>query len=82
MMYKAKVNYYEKDECTEVKHFLIISGKNYLDAMEKIVDYYQDDDIESVSLSAIAPEDFIIFEENEKDLFAKVTTSAEGNAGW
>ena len=82
MMYKAMVKYFEKDECVEVKHYLIISGKDYLDAMEKIIDYYQDDNVESVSLSAIAPEDFIIFEENEKNLFTKVANSAEENAGW
>ena len=81
MMYKAKVKYYEND-CAEVNHFLIINGESYLNVMERIIDYYKDGNLESVSLSVIAPEDFIIFEENEKDLFAKVTTVVEGNAGW
>ena len=68
-MFVAKVKYFDSlDEVTKT-HRLFVSGKDYVDASKKIVDYYSNSEIDKFSLKMISADDFIIFDDDKKELF-------------
>lgn len=69
MMFVAKVKYFDHFDETIKTHRLFVSGKDYVDASKKIVDYYSDSDIDKFSLKAFSLNDFVIFEDDKKELF-------------
>lgn len=69
MMFVAKVKYFDSfDDVIRINR-LFVSGKDYVDASKKIVDYYSDSAIDKFSLKMIGADDFIIFEDDKKELF-------------
>lgn len=69
MMFVAKVKYFDSlDEVIRTNR-LFVSGKDYVDASRKIVDYYSNSEIDKFSLKMIGADDFIVFEDDKKELF-------------
>ena len=69
MMFVAKVKFFDSFDEVPKTHRLFVSGKDYGDASKKIVDYYSDSAIDKFSLKMIGADDFIIFEDDKKELF-------------
>ena len=69
MMFVAKVKYFDSLDDVIRTNRLFVSGKDYVDASKKIVDYYSDSAIDKFSLKMIGADDFIIFEDDKKELF-------------
>lgn len=69
MMFVAKVKYFDHFDEMIKTHRLFVSGKDYVDASKKIVDYYSNSDLDRFSLKAFSLNDFVIFEDDKKELF-------------
>ena len=69
MMFVAKVKYFDNFDEVAKTHRLFVSGEDYVDASKKIVDYYSNSEIDKFSLKAIGLNDFVIFEDDKKELF-------------
>lgn len=81
-MYKAKVTFFEELEDKTKTHRLFVSGENYQDALEQITNYYSEDTIESFSLAPFSPDNFIIFEQEQKELFKQVAKTLSDKIIW
>ena len=69
MMYVAKVTVYEPEDGVTITDQLFISGDNYSDVTDKLVNYYGENELEDMSISIFGPDDFIRFDEEDKHLF-------------
>lgn len=82
MMYVAKVIVYEPDYNEIRTEQLFISGDNYSDVTEKLVNYYGENETENISISIFSPDDFVQFDEEDSDLFNMVKSKLEKKVIW
>ena len=79
MMYVAKVTVYEPEDNNTRTEQLFISGDNYSDVTEKLINYYGENETENMSISIFSPDDFIVFDKEDEHLFEIVKDKLEKN---
>ena len=82
MVFTAKVEFYEECEGKVRTHNLFITGENYAEALQKMINYYSEAAIESFTLAEFAPEEFVIFEEKDEELFKTVKKTLGEEVLW
>lgn len=85
MVFTGKVKFYISAFDKESTESFFISARTYREAVEKITDVYageEEADVQSITLSVFSPEDFIIFEENDEELFKQAIEAAEKSVFW
>lgn len=82
MMYVAKVKYYIPEEEKSEEESLFISGSHYHDVTEKLTGFYGEGEIEAMSISIFGPDDFIVFDDEDKHLFEIVKDKLEKKVVW
>lgn len=82
MIFTAGVNFYEEIDEVELRNKLFICANNFSEAIEKITSYYGEDNIDSISIFAFSPDDFLSFSEENYELFYDVQNALEKNVVW
>ena len=75
MVFKVKVDWYNDFSEKEETNGLFLVAESYRDAIDKIVSYYGDEELNEIKISAWAPDDFVRFDLDNPDmdwLFNKV----------
>lgn len=84
-MFKVYIEHYDRDEQKMIKESGFVSAENYMGALEKIVQYYGDEDIECVRLDAFSPDSMLMFDVDngyEKALFNSVDSILADKVVW
>lgn len=82
MIYTAEITVYDPDENEMRKEKLFISGDNYSDITNKLINYYGENELEDMFISLFGPDDFIAFDEEDKHLFEIVKDKLEKKVVW
>ncbi len=82
MMYVAKVDYYILEDDKREEDQIFISGDSYTDVTKKLVSFYGENEIENMFISLFGPDDFILFDEEDKHLFEIVKDKLEKKIIW
>ena len=84
MIFTGKVKFYISAFDKESTESFFISARNYSEAMGKITEVYGEEEgsVLSVTLSVFSPEDFIIFEENDEELFKQAIEATKKSVFW
>lgn len=82
MMYVAKVTVYDPEDNETRTEQLFISGSYYSDVTEKLISYYGENETEDMSISIFGPDDFIVFDEEDKHLFEIVKDKLAKKVIW
>lgn len=82
MMYIAKITVYDPDDNDMRKEQLFISGHDYSDVTDKLINYYGENELEDMFISLFSPDDFIVFDEEDKHLFEIVKDKLEKKVVW
>lgn len=84
-MFKVYIEHYDRDEQKTIKESGFVSAENYMEALEKIVRYYGDEDIECVRLDVFSPDPMLMFDaedEYEKVLFDEISSILADKVVW
>lgn len=81
-MFVAKIEYYDEYEGKEIVNDIFVSGDSLSDSLSKLINFYGEDSITSVSLAPFNPDGMLIFKENHKELFNIVKTFLEKEVVW
>lgn len=82
MTYIATVTYYNdvvEKELT-VNHFIV--GDSYANAVNKLINYYGEEDTESIYVEPFSPDDFLAFDKDFTDVFDAVRTKVGERVLW
>ena len=85
MVYKVVVNWYNDFSEKEETNSLFLVADSYSDAIEKMVNYYGEEDLLEIKISPWSPDDFIRFDLGNPDedwLFNKVDNDIGKNIIW
>ena len=82
MFYKAKLTYYNEVDYTEHKASLLICADKFKDVVSKLSDYYGEEQLDEICISPFSPDDMLIFEEKETDLYDEVIMRLGAEVIW
>lgn len=85
MVYKVMVNWYNDVDAKEETNGLFLVADSYNDAVDKIVKYYDEEDLSEFKIAPWSSDDFIRFDLDNPDedwLFHKVDTDIGKNVIW
>ena len=85
MVYKVVMNWYDDFDKKEKKEGLFLVADSYADAIEKMVNYYGEEDLLDIKINPWSPDDFVKFDLDNPDedwLFNKVDSDIGKNIIW
>lgn len=82
MFYRAKLTYYSEVDYTEQRVNLLICADGLKDVISKLSDYYGEEQLDEIYISPFSPEDMLIFEEKETDLYDEVILRLGAKVIW
>ena len=85
MVFKVNVNWYDNSDEKEKKDGLFLMAESYVNAIEKLVNYYGEEDMWGIQIELWAPEDFIILDRGnpaEDSLFDTIDKDIGKNIIW
>lgn len=82
MFYRAKLTYYDEVDYTEQRVNLLICADGFKDVISKLSDYYGEEQLDEIYISPFSPEDMLIFEEKETDLYDEVILTLGAKVIW
>lgn len=80
MTFAVKVEHYISEEAKVEKSSLFVMAKDMHDVINKMNNYFES--IESISIEYFSPDDFILFDEEDKHLFEIVKYKLEKKVIW
>lgn len=82
MIFTAGVNFYESADEVDLKDKLFVCANNFSEAIEKITRYYGENNVDSISIFAFSPFDFLYFSEENHELFNEVQNVLAKDVVW
>ena len=82
MVYSVYIKYYDElNTRTRVDSCFVI-GESYLDITQQMSTYYGNNCIEEIHIESISPDNFIVFKEEDKDIFTKTKRMILDDVVW
>ena len=82
MIYIMNVEWYNDIDGSTEELNGFVTGKSYNEVLNKIVDYYGEQQLNSVRLELFGPKDMLEFFEDKTELFKKVKNTLAEDVGW
>ena len=82
MFYTVDIEYYETADDTLNKVSTFVSANSYKEAIEELVAYFGEEEIESISIAPFSPDNLLIFEEGNHELFLQVKSRLGKDIIW
>lgn len=82
MFYTADIEYYEIVDDTSNKISTFVSANSYKEAIEELAAYFGEKEIESISIAPFSPDNLLIFEEGNHELFLQVKSRLGKDIIW
>jgi len=85
MVYKVVVNYYDDFDKKEEKKGLFLIAESYTNVINKLTDYFGEEDLLEIKVTPWSPDDFVQFDLDNPDedwLFNKVDSDIRKNIIW
>lgn len=82
MMFTATVNYYNDDTMNVETEHLFVCADTFKDVTEKVSEFYGEDQIDSLEIASFSPDDMLIFNEEDEDLFYDVRDQLAEQIVW
>ena len=82
MVYKGKVTWFFEDENKELNENIFIVADDYKGAVDRILEFYGENEVLGFTVSMFSPHDIIIFKEDQEEIFNKAAAAVEENIFW
>ena len=82
MTYVAYIERYEEWDQKMVAGNLFITANTLTEAIRKLSDYYGEEYLERVDIKSFSPDDFLIFKDENTELFDMVKSALEPDIVW
>lgn len=82
MMFTATVNYYNDDTMNVETEHLFVCADTFKGVTEKVSEFYGEDQIDSLEIAPFSPDDMLIFNEEDEDLFYDVRDQLAEQIVW
>lgn len=81
-MYKVHIKFYDDYNSVVVKNYLFVAADGIKNTVEQLEAYYGVNNIEKVTIEPFSPDNMLIFEEDEKELFNIVSNTLSKKVVW
>ena len=82
MTFVVAVSYYNDETSEKTTDFLFVFADTFKDATEKVTEYYGENQIDAIELQAFSPCDFLVFNEEDSDIFFDVKKAIGNKVIW
>ena len=82
MIYEVKVEHYEEWDEKMVKSSMFVCADTIVEVAQQVSDYYGEECLESIEVRPFSPDNFLIFDEQNKELFTTVRDTLEREVVW
>lgn len=82
MIYEVKVEHYEEWDEKMVKSSMFVYADTIVEAVQQASNYYGEKCLESIEVRPFSPDNFLVFEEENTDLFTTVRDTLEREVVW
>ena len=82
MIYEATVEHYEEWDEEMVKSFMFVCADTIAEATQQVSNYYGEKCLESIEVRPFSPDNFLVFDEKNIELFTTVRRTLEKEVVW
>lgn len=82
MIYVATVEHYQEWNEEKVTSFMFVCADSTVKAVQQISDYYGEECLEDITLSPFSPDNFLLLNGNDDELFHDFALHAGDNVVW
>lgn len=82
MIYEVKVEHYEEWDEKMVKSSMFVSADTIVEVAQQVSNYYGEKCLESIEVRPFSPDNFLVFDEKNIDLFTTVRDTLERDMVW
>ena len=82
MIYVAYIERYEEWDQKMVTANLFVTANTLAEAIHKLSDYYGEEYLERVDIKSFSPDDFLVFKDEDTELFDMVKSKLEPDIIW
>ena len=82
MIYEVKVEHYEEWDEKMVKSYMFVCADTIVEVAQQVSDYYGEKCLESIEVRPFSPDNFLIFNEEDEELFSIVKHHLEEDIVW
>ena len=82
MIYEVKVEHYEEWDEKMVESFMFVCADTIVEAVQQVSDFYGEKRLEFVAARPFSPDNFLIFDEKNADLFTTVRGTLKREIVW
>ena len=72
MIFEVKVEHYEEWDQKIKPSFMFVCADSIVEAVQQVSDYYGEKTLESVDVRPFSPDNFLVFNEEDEELFGTV----------
>lgn len=82
MIFIVKVEHYEEWDEKIKSSSMFVCADSIVEAVQQVSDYYGENTLESVDVRPFSPDNFLVFTEEDEELFNTVKRHLEGDIIW
>ena len=82
MIFKVKLSHYEEWNDKIVTSHMFVCAESTVEAVREVSDYYGEKCLEDITVSPFAPDNFLIIEGEDDELFHDFANRASENICW